>query len=110
MDDCQLDCHAGGLWRILLNRTETTGLDLNTERTLVHLYEHLAGALDNCYQMEMTRSQLLSITTPYPQLGSTYLGRLVLEGAGLCAAEPPCVGRRTGSLPGGAGTPGTPAG
>lgn len=62
--DCQLDCHAGGLWRILLNRTETTALDLNTEWTLVSLYEHLDSALENCYHMELTRSQLLSITTP----------------------------------------------
>jgi hypothetical protein len=48
--DCQLDCHAGGLWRILLNRIGTIGLDLNTEWTLVGLYEHLDSALENCYR------------------------------------------------------------
>ena len=46
--DCQADCHAGGLRRILVNRTDTRELDLNTGWTLVSLYEHLDSALENC--------------------------------------------------------------
>jgi len=48
--DLRLDCQAGGLWRILVNRIDVQSLILNTEWTLADLYEHAFGALENCYR------------------------------------------------------------
>jgi hypothetical protein len=48
--DCQIDCQAGGLWRIGENRIDTASLILHTKWTLAGFYEHSSGALENCYR------------------------------------------------------------